>query len=170
MDDQRQDIESVSGSIDLGVKLRTSDITIDVVNNVTSEHYTTTIHLNHSGKFGFRAVMTVPLRKQDAGLYANLYYYDQAKKALEFVSSAKMDANGNAELDFNHASDYAIVIDDHPLGGRDVTSKMTGSKVKLTWDAALYISRKTASTKSSRLLQKQLLQFLDSKTERLTNF
>ena len=131
-----KDIESVSGSIDLGVKLGTSDIPIDVVNNVTNEKYSTTLHLNHSGKFGFKAVMTVPLRKQDAGLFANLYYYNPSKKALEFVSSAKIDKNGNAELDFNHASDYAIVIDDHPLGGRDVTAKTNGSKVKLTWDAA----------------------------------
>lgn len=131
-----KDIESVSGSIDLDVKLGTSGIPIDVVNNVTGEHYSTTIHLNHSGKFGFKAVMTVPLRKQDAGLYSNLYYYNPSKKALEFVSSAKIDANGNAELDFNHASDYAIIIDDHPLGGRDVTAKTNGNKVKLTWDAA----------------------------------
>ena len=71
-----------------------------------------------------------------AGLYSNPYYYNPSKKVLEFVSSAKIDKNGNAELDFNHASDYAIVIDDHPLGGRDVTAKTTGNKVKLTWDAA----------------------------------
>ncbi|MBO6301230.1 MAG: Ig-like domain-containing protein [Ruminiclostridium sp.] len=131
-----KDISSVSGSIDLGVKLGTSSIPVEVRNNLTGEHYSTTIHLNHSGKFGFKAVMTLPLRKQDAGLYSNLYYYNPSKKVLEFVSSAKIDKNGNAELDFNHASDYAIVIVDHPLGGRDVTAKTTGNKVKLTWDAA----------------------------------
>ena len=131
-----KDITSVSGSIDLGVKLGTSGIPVEVRNNVTNEKYSTTLHLNHNGNFGFKAVMTVPLRKQDAGLIANLFYYNPSKKTLEFVSSAKIDANGNAELDFNHASDYAIVIDDHSLGGRDVTAKTTGNKVKLTWDAA----------------------------------
>ena len=84
---------------------------------------------------GLCKLITSQQGKQDAGLYANLYYYDPKAKELEFVSSAKIDKNGNAELDFNHASDYAIVIDDHPLGGRDVTAKTTGNKVKLNWDA-----------------------------------
>lgn len=130
-----KDISSVSGSIDLGVKLGTSDIPVDVVNNVTGEHYSTTIHLNHSGKFGFKAVMTVPLRKQDAGLFANLFYYNPGQKALEFVSSVKIDANGNADLDFNHASDYAIVIDDHPMdkdNGMSATPTATG--LRLAWN------------------------------------
>ena len=158
-----KDISSVSGSIDLGVKLGTSDIPVEVKNNVTSERYSTTLHLNHSGKFGFKAVMTVPLRKQDAGLIANLFYYNLSKKALEFVSSAKIDANGNAELDFNHASDYAIVIDDHSLDNPQFTASVDGSSVKLTWDAVsgaakynVYVAKngkwsKLATTKKTML-------------------
>ena len=130
-----KDIASVNGSIDLGVKLGTSGIPAEVRNNVTDEKYSTTLHLNHSGVFGFKAVMTVPLRKQDAGLIANLFYYDPNQKALEFVSSAVIDANGNADLDFNHASDYAIVIDDHSLDNPQFTAAVDGSSVKLTWDA-----------------------------------
>ena len=130
-----KDISSVSGSIDLGVKLGTSDIPVDVVNNVTGEKYSTTLHLNHSGAFGFKAVMTVPLRKQDAGLFANLFYYNPLKKALEFVSSAKIDKNGNADLDFNHASDYAIVVDDHPMDKENgMSAKPRATGLRLTWN------------------------------------
>ncbi len=42
--------------------------------------------------------MTIPLRKQDAGLFANLLYYNPGQKALEFVSSA-----------VNNAMEYRVV-------------------------------------------------------------
>ena len=48
---------------------------------------------------------------QNAGLYANLFYYNEILKDLEFVCADKIDADGTAELTFNHASEYVIVLD-----------------------------------------------------------
>lgn len=51
---------------------------------------------------------------QYAGMYAKLYYYNEAKGRLELASSGKVDANGNVELTFVHASDYVVVLDQMP--------------------------------------------------------
>ena len=72
------------------------------------------ISLNHDGAFGFTAVMTLPVGTQYAGMYAKLYYYNEAKGRLELASSGKVDANGNVELTFVHASDYVVVLDQMP--------------------------------------------------------
>ena len=58
--------------------------------------------------------MTLPAGTQYAGMYAKLYYYNEAKGRLELASSGKVDANGNVELTFVHASDYVVVLDQMP--------------------------------------------------------
>ena len=54
--------------------------------------------------------MTLPVGTQYAGMYAKLYYYN----GLELAASGKVDANGNVELTFVHASDYVVVLDQMP--------------------------------------------------------
>ncbi|MBO5386987.1 MAG: hypothetical protein J6A59_02435, partial [Lachnospiraceae bacterium] len=51
-----------------------------------------------------------------AGYYANLFYYNPQAKALEYICSDVIAADGTAKLAFTHASDYIIVIDDVDLG------------------------------------------------------
>ena len=54
--------------------------------------------------------LSVDLGKKHDGLYANLYFYNPKSSALEF-QSASMISGGKASWAFDHASDYAIVID-----------------------------------------------------------
>ena len=51
----------------------------------------------------------------NAGLYANLFYYNEKTGELEFICYDEIAADGTAELTFTHASDYAIVIDTEPM-------------------------------------------------------
>ena len=130
-----KDVTGDVGNIDLSVTVGTSEIPTEIVNDITGEHYSTVISLAHNGDFGFTATLTINMRKQDAGLYANLFYYNKQIEELEFVSSGVIREDGSVDLEFTHASDYTIVVDDHPLGGRDVTAKTNGNKVKLKWNA-----------------------------------
>ena len=130
-----KDVTGDVGDIDLSVTVGTSEIPTEIVNDITGEHYSTVISLAHNGDFGFTATLTINMRKQDAGLYANLFYYNKQIEELEFVSSGVIREDGSVDLEFTHASDYTIVVDDHPLGGRDVTAKTNGNKVKLKWNA-----------------------------------
>lgn len=97
--------------LDLGVSLNTSTIPVSVINTVTGAVDTIQLSLKHDGEFGFTMILSAPLGKTNAGYWANLYYYNEDSRALEFQSADKIASDGTAEFDFSHASDYAIVID-----------------------------------------------------------
>lgn len=101
--------------INFNVSKNTSDIPVDVINNVTGERYSMTISIDYDGDFGFTAVLTINMEKKNTGLYANLFYYNEADGELEFICADEIDAEGNADLEFTHASDYTIVIDKAPM-------------------------------------------------------
>lgn len=109
-----QDITEPSGDIDFGVTVGADagkSIPVDVINNVTGERYSMNLSLAYDGEFGFTATLTINMESKNAGLYANLFYYNEQTGELEFVSAGQIDADGNVELEFNHASDYTIVVD-----------------------------------------------------------
>ena len=97
--------------LDLGVTLDASTIPVSVVNTITGAVDTIQISLKHDGEFGFIMTLSAPLGKTNAGYWANLYYYNEDSRALEFQSADKIASDGTAEFAFSHASDYAIVID-----------------------------------------------------------
>lgn len=109
-----QDITEPSGDIDFGVNVGADagkSIPVDVINNVTGERYSMNLTLAYDGEFGFTATLTVNMESKNAGLYANLFYYNEQTGELEFISAGQIDAEGNVELEFTHASDYTIVVD-----------------------------------------------------------
>jgi len=70
------------------------------------------VSLVYDGDFGFKALIRFPVAKKDEGRYANLFYYNGG--VFEYVASSKA-ANGYAEFEFTHASDYVLVISDTVL-------------------------------------------------------
>ena len=56
--------------------------------------------------------LSAPLGKTNAGYWANLYWYNERTEELEFQQAARIARDGTAEFALDHASDYAIVIDD----------------------------------------------------------
>ena len=109
-----QDVpEGVSLSdLDLGVSMDTKGIPANVFNAVTGEYSTVQFTLAHDGTFGFTLTLTAPLGRENAGYWANLYYYNERGRELEFVTSARIARDGTAALRLEHASQYAVVIDD----------------------------------------------------------
>ena len=114
--------------LDLGVEMNSDGIPVDVVNSITGERDTVQMTLAHDGDFGFTMTLTAPLGAENSGYWANLYHYkvnggeadredplgdDEADEQLTFETAARIDDNGNAALPLSHASQYAIVIDDH---------------------------------------------------------
>ena len=109
-----QDITEPSGDIDFGVTAGADagkSIPVDVINNVTGERFSLNLTLAYDGEFGFTATLTVNMESKNAGLYANLFYYNEQTGELEFISAGQIDSDGNVELVFTHASDYTIVVD-----------------------------------------------------------
>lgn len=98
--------------LDMGVSLNTSTIPVDLINTITGEIGTVQLTLKHDGPFGFTMTLTAPVGKENKGLWANLYHYDEDAGEMVYQTAALVDEDGNAALPFDHASQYAIVIDD----------------------------------------------------------
>ena len=99
--------------LDLGVEMNSDGIPVDVVNSITGERDTVQMTLAHDGDFGFTMTLTAPLGAENAGYWANLYHYNEATARMDFETAVLIDDDGNAALPLSHASQYAIVIDDH---------------------------------------------------------
>ena len=115
-----KDITGAAGDIDFGVTVGADagkSIPVDVINNVTGERYSINLTLAYDGELGFKATLTVNMESKNAGLYANLFYYNEQTGELEFICAGQIDADGNAELEFTHASDYTIVVDTRIMSG-----------------------------------------------------
>lgn len=98
--------------LDLDVDLGDSDIPATVLNAVTGEIGAVQLSLAHDGEFGFTMTLSAPLGRDNADYWANFYWYNERTEELEFQQAARIAKDGTAEFALDHASDYAIVIDD----------------------------------------------------------
>lgn len=131
--------------IDFAVTVNTEEnpnqnIPVSVINKVTGEKSHVEISLAHDGEFGFTAVLTLNLDAENAGLFANLYYYNPTKQAMEFICADEIAADGTTDLTFTHASDYTIVIDDEPANQGNVQPPQTGDHADITLWAMLLMA------------------------------
>ncbi|MBR6390709.1 MAG: hypothetical protein IKS16_05135 [Lachnospiraceae bacterium] len=115
-----RDIEAVSDAdLDLGVVIGARNIPFDMLDAVTGSYPHIEIELKHTGPLGFTGKLRVPLGESNSNMYAYLYYYDTEASEMVLMQSARVDAAGYAEFDFDHASDYTIVLraDEMMTGG-----------------------------------------------------
>ena len=147
-----KDITDAAGDIDFDVTVGADagkSIPVDVINNVTGEHSSLNLTLAYDGEFGFTATLTVNMESKNAGLYANLFYYNEQTGELEFISAGQIDPDGNVELVFTHASDYTIVVDtrimsdngqaDNKADENIPASKTDDSTSKYAWNNTIII-------------------------------
>jgi len=73
------------------------------------------MQLAHDGKFGFNAKLKLLAGKKYSGKYANLYYYNNDTSKFEFMGSYLVDESGYVDLEFSHASKYALVYTSKPI-------------------------------------------------------
>ena len=96
--------------IDFKVRTNTKNIPSALINEVADVYPHINLTLEHSGDFGFTAILDLMVGKDKKGMFANLYYYNEENNSLEFVSSADVDVNGRATFEFTHASDYTVIV------------------------------------------------------------
>lgn len=86
--------------IDLNVELNVNVIPQNVVDSVADGKTYIELSLSHDGPFPFDATLVLNVGAENAGQYANLYYYNPTKGKMEIQTSALIDASGNTELLF----------------------------------------------------------------------
>ena len=96
--------------IDFSVKTGANTIPVDIVNNITGERYSVQLSLAYDGEFGFTAVLSLNLGKENKGLAARLYYYNTGNGKLELQGVDKVAEDGTISFPFTHASEYVIVL------------------------------------------------------------
>ena len=112
--------------IDLRVEMNTGAVPPQVVQQMAGENPSIQLSLDHEGDFGFKAVLNLYVGSQYAGKYGNLFYYDSAGKMV-YISTGLIGADGRVSLNFSHASDYLVVIDDTEMSQEDVPKELTPS-------------------------------------------
>ena len=107
--------DEMPSSINLDAQIVSEVIEKEVINTVVTEEEYMELSLSHDGIFGFEATLTIPVEEKYVGKTANLFYFNEKTKELEFVMATPVDEDGNVLLDFNHASDYVIVFADKSM-------------------------------------------------------
>ena len=109
--------DEMPSSINLNAQIVSEVIEKEVIYTVVTEEEYVELSLSHDGVFGFEATLTVPVEEKYIGQTANLFYFNEKTKELEFIMAAPVDEDGNVLLDFNHASDYIIVFAEKSMEG-----------------------------------------------------
>lgn len=124
-----------------------NNIPADVVNSVCDDKYFMDISLTYDGEFGFTAVLTLNVGNKNAGMFANLFYYNEQTGKPEFMCADQVAKDGTAELTFTHASEYIVVVAEAsmapaPNNGNGVTGQI-GGHVSSTAKSEAVVSPKT---------------------------
>ncbi len=101
-------------SVDMGIKKGTKNIPASVLNTVTGENSTVQLSLTYDGEFGFFAELSVDLGRENDGLFAALYHFNETSGEMELVDQSEI-SGGKASFTMSHASEYAIVISGAPV-------------------------------------------------------
>ncbi len=104
------------------------------------------LSLSHEGDFGFHAQLTLNVGNNMAGRTANLYYYNTDTKELEYVYAAMVNKNGNVTFGFDHASDYAIAMDQGELVHAELLKASVEAEEKV-----VYIGGDTGKTTALKI-------------------
>lgn len=97
-------------------------IPVALKTSLVDNRFSMELTLEFEGEFGLTAVMSVDVKKENAGKYANLFYFNPQSETMEYICSAQIKEDGTADLTFTHASDYVIVVDEVIMSVADNTS------------------------------------------------
>lgn len=96
--------------IDLKVTVGTNNIPSNVVQTAAKGKESIQLSLAHNGVFGFKADLSVNVGIKNKNKATSLYYYNEQGK-MELVQKATVNQSGVVTYQFEHASEYAVVLD-----------------------------------------------------------
>ncbi len=101
--------------MDFGVKTGANNIPSKLLTSTAGTNEYQMLSLAYDGEFGFKATLTLNMNSRNAGMYANLFYYNEELREMEFICASQINQDGDAKLLFEHASDYLVVVADEIL-------------------------------------------------------
>ncbi|MCR4657911.1 MAG: hypothetical protein K5770_17060 [Lachnospiraceae bacterium] len=132
--------------VDFRVRLDTKNIPAQKINELADVYPHINFTLSHDGDFGFTALLRLNVGETNHGLHANLYYYNEDDKTLEYVNSSPIDNNGYGVFEFTHASDYTVIIrGDAVTGSKSVLSSEASEEAEETYINAESMKKSSGS-------------------------
>ncbi len=92
---------------------------------------TNVIDIKHNGNLGFKGTLKYNVKKENAGKYVNLYYYNIETGKLELQGSTKIDEKGFVYLPFTHCSTYVLNITSDPATSTLFEDLSAGESIKV---------------------------------------
>lgn len=101
----------LKSDVDLKVTIDTDVIPENILEKAADGNPAIQLSIAHDGSFGFQAELSICAGEEYNEKTAKLYYYNEEDGDLEFVQESTVDSDGFVVYTFEHASDYAIVIE-----------------------------------------------------------
>jgi pectin methylesterase-like acyl-CoA thioesterase/LysM repeat protein len=156
--------------VDFGINLDTNDIPNKTIDQLLIENdkqiYLNQISLNHEGKFGFPADLTIDFSKTFEKMFnetekddkenletnkfiASIFYHNQKTNTLTLQSSSKVNEEGKVTFRFHHASNYVVVFRDKLFMDEETLKQITVTDMagETTTETLLYVGGTTGKTK-----------------------
>ena len=138
------------GRINLGIDENTSSIPSEALATVESasenQKVDHTFDIRHDGNFGFNARLTLKVATAEPGKYANLYWFNEAIKKMQYIDSAVVNEKKEATFNLSHASSYAVVVSDALMSQESVKEE---AKAEIASEATGADNGNTAQTNST---------------------
>lgn len=113
--------------INLEVKTNVNAIPSDIVDRLANGKTTKQITLTHEGAFGFEAELSLYIGSEYAGQYGNLFWHRNGK--IQYMNSGLIDEDGLVTLNFDHASDYVVVMSKEKMSSENIPADLREGKV-----------------------------------------
>lgn len=149
------DIETVpEKNISLAITKDSNTFPMENIETFFGDTLVSKFTVDHSGNFGFSALLKYFVGNDYIGKYANLFYVN-GDGTFDFIEGCLVDENGFASYIFTHASDYVIAITDAEYTGQELNPAPevpdTGEEVTLedsldTEDTSLDTAKEPATS------------------------
>ena len=97
-------------NMDLNVRIGSKSIPDSILSDVASTNPHFEFEISYTGPLGFIATLVFPVGANYAGMYANLYHYQEANKDMVLEKTTIVNGDGYAEFEMAHASSFSAVL------------------------------------------------------------
>ncbi len=134
-----------SKNMDLNVRIGSKSIPDSILSDIVGTNPHFEFEIPYTGPLGFTAILVFPVGTNNAGMYANLYHYQEANKDMSLEKTTAVNSDGYAELEMSHASSFSVVltsmalIEDSPVVVVTADQNLTDNETLVSTDVSLRI-------------------------------
>ncbi len=111
---------SEPADINLEINRNEGSIPQEVIDIFSEENDVVELNLAHDGEFGFKANISYDIGSEFSERVATVYHYNEAENRMDKVQDTVIDESGVVTLSLDHASSYAVVMENIKVDDGDL--------------------------------------------------